>query len=262
MTDMMSGVPNSEDADETKPAAGLDGLDEQLVDQLVSRAKAGGLQLTGEGGVLQQPVVPRQQVGQPVVIVHGGDALPGVEQGDGFVDTALASRDRGNQADCRVRVEAAAAPGAVASVLGRLSANPGHGRRAHQRTWSCTGNNAVSPIGSKESTGVGTGVGRFVRGSSIRQTGRLGSSMLRGVSPVIHPRMGIVVVRKWGQFVHEGDDDHQALLRLLGNRESRDGQANAKGGWTPKPVSQVPEPPGAPLRDTATEDDSSPDQGE
>jgi putative transposase len=54
MTDMMSGVPNTEDADETTPAAGLDGLDEQLINQLVSRAKAGGLQLAGEGGVLQQ----------------------------------------------------------------------------------------------------------------------------------------------------------------------------------------------------------------
>lgn len=36
------------------PAAGLDGLDEELINQLVSRAKAGGLALTGEGGVLQQ----------------------------------------------------------------------------------------------------------------------------------------------------------------------------------------------------------------
>lgn len=61
--------------------------------------------------------------------------------------------------------------------------------------------------------------------------------------------------------MHEGDDDDQALLRLLG-RVSREGQAPAKGGRTPKPVSQAPEPPGAPSRDTATEDDSSPDQGE
>jgi putative transposase len=53
MTDMMSGVPNTEDVDETDPA-GLDGLDEQLINQLVSRAKAGGLQLTGAGGVLQR----------------------------------------------------------------------------------------------------------------------------------------------------------------------------------------------------------------
>jgi hypothetical protein len=53
MTDMMSGVPNTEDAENPKAAAGLDGLDEQLVEQLVSRAQAGGLQLTGEGGVLQ-----------------------------------------------------------------------------------------------------------------------------------------------------------------------------------------------------------------
>jgi transposase-like protein len=51
MTDMMSGVENAE---ESKPETGLAGLDEQLVEQLVDRAKAGGLKLTGEGGVLQQ----------------------------------------------------------------------------------------------------------------------------------------------------------------------------------------------------------------
>nr|WP_233611638.1 IS256 family transposase [Amycolatopsis sp. WAC 01376] len=51
MTEMMSGVENAEDS---KPETGLDGLDDQLVEQLVSRAKAGGLKLTGEGGVLQQ----------------------------------------------------------------------------------------------------------------------------------------------------------------------------------------------------------------
>ncbi|ADJ45481.1 transposase [Amycolatopsis mediterranei S699] len=51
MTDMMSGVENAEDP---KAETGLDGLDEQLVAQLVSRAKAGGLALTGEGGVLAQ----------------------------------------------------------------------------------------------------------------------------------------------------------------------------------------------------------------
>lgn len=54
MTDMISGVPNAEDVENPKSAAGLDGLDEQLINQLVSRAKSGGLQLTGEGGVLQQ----------------------------------------------------------------------------------------------------------------------------------------------------------------------------------------------------------------
>lgn len=47
-------MPNTEDAENPQPVAGLDGLDEQLVNQLVSRAKSGGLQLTGEGGVLQQ----------------------------------------------------------------------------------------------------------------------------------------------------------------------------------------------------------------
>src|SRR5689334_11531441 len=51
MTDMMSGVENAEDS---KPVTGLDGLDEQLVAQLVSSAKASGLKLTGEGGMLQQ----------------------------------------------------------------------------------------------------------------------------------------------------------------------------------------------------------------
>jgi putative transposase len=49
MTEMMSGV---ERAEEFEP--GLDGLDEQLIDQLVGQARAGGLRLTGEGGVLQQ----------------------------------------------------------------------------------------------------------------------------------------------------------------------------------------------------------------
>src|SRR5918999_3370732 len=51
MTEMMSGVEHAEDS---KPVLGLDGLDEQLVEQLVNRARAGGLKLTGEGGVLQQ----------------------------------------------------------------------------------------------------------------------------------------------------------------------------------------------------------------
>ena len=51
MTEMMSGV---EHADEPRAGAGLDGLDEQLVEQLVGQARAGGLQLTGEGGLLQQ----------------------------------------------------------------------------------------------------------------------------------------------------------------------------------------------------------------
>ncbi|MER6666024.1 hypothetical protein ABT256_15910 [Amycolatopsis japonica] len=47
MTDMMSGVENAEDS---KP---LTGLDEQLIAQLRSTAKASGLKLTGEGGVLR-----------------------------------------------------------------------------------------------------------------------------------------------------------------------------------------------------------------
>lgn len=51
MTDMMSGVENVENS---KSATSLDGLDEQLVAQLLSSAKASGLKLTGEGGMLQQ----------------------------------------------------------------------------------------------------------------------------------------------------------------------------------------------------------------
>lgn len=54
MTEMMSGVERAEDATPETAAMALDGLDEQLLDQLVSRARAGGLKLTGEGGVLQQ----------------------------------------------------------------------------------------------------------------------------------------------------------------------------------------------------------------
>jgi putative transposase len=38
----------------TPAAVGLDALDEQLIDRLAGRARAGGLQLAGEGGLLQQ----------------------------------------------------------------------------------------------------------------------------------------------------------------------------------------------------------------
>jgi transposase-like protein len=51
MTEMMSGVDKPDDV---VAADAADGLDEELVSQLVDRAKAGGLQLTGEGGVLAQ----------------------------------------------------------------------------------------------------------------------------------------------------------------------------------------------------------------
>ena len=54
MTEMMSRVDDAEDTTPAAPTAGLDGLDEQLISQLVDRARSGGLQLTGEGGVLQQ----------------------------------------------------------------------------------------------------------------------------------------------------------------------------------------------------------------
>lgn len=50
MTEMKSGVDSTEERGGVTGSGGLDGL----VDQLVDRAKAGGLRLTGEGGVLQQ----------------------------------------------------------------------------------------------------------------------------------------------------------------------------------------------------------------
>jgi hypothetical protein len=44
MTEMM---PDVNDAKDPNPAAGLDGLDEQLINQLVDQAKTGGLRLVG-----------------------------------------------------------------------------------------------------------------------------------------------------------------------------------------------------------------------
>ena len=54
MTEMMSCVEHTEDPDHTADPTVLDGLDDQLINQLVDRAKTGGLQLTGEGGLLQE----------------------------------------------------------------------------------------------------------------------------------------------------------------------------------------------------------------
>ena len=51
ITEIMSSMENAEDS---KFRTALNGLDEQFVAQLVSRAKAGVLALTGEGGVLAQ----------------------------------------------------------------------------------------------------------------------------------------------------------------------------------------------------------------
>src|SRR3954468_3669325 len=50
MTDLTAGEPA--EVDEQQP--GLDAADEQLIDRLAARARAGGLQLAGEGGLLQQ----------------------------------------------------------------------------------------------------------------------------------------------------------------------------------------------------------------
>ncbi|MER5207808.1 hypothetical protein [Streptomyces sp. NPDC002825] len=80
----------------------------------------------GVGPQFLDPMVSREQVGQLVVIVDGGDVLPGVQQGDRFVDAALTFADRGKQPDRRVGFEASAAPWAVAPVLVR---NPGGQQR-------------------------------------------------------------------------------------------------------------------------------------
>jgi putative transposase len=50
MTDLTAGDPA--EVDEQQP--GLDAVDEQLIDRLAARPRAGGLQLAGEGGLLQQ----------------------------------------------------------------------------------------------------------------------------------------------------------------------------------------------------------------
>jgi hypothetical protein len=50
MTDLTAGDP----AEVDKQQLGLDAVDEQLIDRLAARARAGGLQLAGEGELLQQ----------------------------------------------------------------------------------------------------------------------------------------------------------------------------------------------------------------
>jgi hypothetical protein len=50
MTDLTAGDPA--EVDEQQPE--LDAVDEQLIDGFAARARAGGLQLAGEGGLLQQ----------------------------------------------------------------------------------------------------------------------------------------------------------------------------------------------------------------
>lgn len=55
MTDVVNGADAAEEpAERSKTAAGAGAVDDQLVGMLVDRARAEGLQLTGEGGLLQQ----------------------------------------------------------------------------------------------------------------------------------------------------------------------------------------------------------------
>jgi putative transposase len=51
MTDV---IVSAEAVEEVKPAGAPDTLDDRLIGQLVDRAKADGIKLTGEGGLLQQ----------------------------------------------------------------------------------------------------------------------------------------------------------------------------------------------------------------
>src|SRR3954452_18213693 len=53
MASMMDTTPEDSVSDEQQ-RSGLDAVDEQLIDRLAARARAGGLQLAGEGGLLQQ----------------------------------------------------------------------------------------------------------------------------------------------------------------------------------------------------------------
>ncbi len=55
MTDLPAGDPAK--VDEQQPE--LNAVDEQLIDRLAARARAGGLQLAGEGGLLQQQLTKR-----------------------------------------------------------------------------------------------------------------------------------------------------------------------------------------------------------
>ncbi|SFG99915.1 hypothetical protein SAMN02787118_1377 [Streptomyces mirabilis] len=45
---------SAEAVEEVKPAGAPDALDDQLIGQLLDRAKADGIKLTGQGGLLQQ----------------------------------------------------------------------------------------------------------------------------------------------------------------------------------------------------------------
>jgi putative transposase len=47
-------IVSAEAVEEVKPAGAPDTLDDRLIGQLVDRAKADGIKLTGEGGLLQQ----------------------------------------------------------------------------------------------------------------------------------------------------------------------------------------------------------------
>lgn len=51
---MTDATVSAEAVEEVAPAGAPDALDDQLISQLVDRAKADGIQLTGEGGLLQQ----------------------------------------------------------------------------------------------------------------------------------------------------------------------------------------------------------------
>ncbi|WP_399342093.1 hypothetical protein [Umezawaea sp. Da 62-37] len=94
MTEMMSDV---EHAGDSKSGLGLDGLDGRLIDQLVGQAKAGGLKLTGEGGVPKQ--LTKRLLLDRLAVAHPTVSMAGVD--GGYKDSLLR---HGARRDVRVEV--------------------------------------------------------------------------------------------------------------------------------------------------------------
>ncbi len=84
-----------------------------------------------------QCVVSRQQIGQLVTVVDGGDVLPGVQQGHRFVDAALAFTDGGQESDGRVVGPVRRRPPRFPRTPGPFSnGRPGVHRRCRQLSFA------------------------------------------------------------------------------------------------------------------------------
>jgi hypothetical protein len=62
MTDV---IVSAEAVEEVKPAGAPDALDDRLIGQLVDRAKADGIKLTGQGGLLRRGTDNRADTRRP-----------------------------------------------------------------------------------------------------------------------------------------------------------------------------------------------------